>query len=284
MFFHKRFLIVLLLFCLPAFASDKKAVHETTVFDETFSWQAMLGVSIFHNPQIIEGYEQDAVGDFLNISLLFDLYYKGFFIQSNHRRANSLLTGAELGYQLHVDKNWEVDIIMRTYIGEYDPEEIVKDNDFDFPLMEGLGLRGSADGLGLRYSHYFDDAVLSIDVASIAVRSDAPGWVSEIYYNKLVPYRNWDIYLGAGVVYYSQQLTDYYIGVDPHEATDARPAYEARAGFEFELELFARHPISQNWTFNTGISHAIYSSHIRNSPLVATNETTQVMLGVHYVF
>ena len=54
--------------------------------------------------------------------------------------------------------------------------------------------------------------------------------------------------------------------------------------FEYELEIFARHPISQNWTFNTGISHAFYSGHVKNSPLVATNQTTQVMLGVHYVF
>ena len=284
MLFSKRLLLMLLFISMPTIAADKKPAHEATVFDETFSWQAMLGISVFHRPQVIEGYEQDSIGQYLNISLLFDLYYKGFFIQSNHRSANSLLTGAELGYQLHVDKNWEVDIIMRTYIGEYDPEEILEANDYDFPLMEGLTARGSADGLGLRYSRFLDDAVFSVDIASIGARSDAPGWVSEIYYNKLVPYRNWDIYLGAGITYYSQELVDYYTGVDQHEVTEVRLAYEAKAAFEYELEIYARHPISQNWTFNTGISHTFYSSHVKDSPLVSTIETTQLMLGVHYVF
>lgn len=265
---------------VSALAADPQHENETTVFDKTFSWQAMGGISGVYQQSVLEGVEQTEVEDFLNISLLIDVYYKGFFIQSNHRRSNAVTLGLELGYELIVEDNWEIDIIHKTYLPGYMPKELIKNSDFGVPSLEGLKERSSAEGLGLRYSHFSQDAILSVDVAAISYS----GWVADIFYSQLMPYRNWDFYLGAGFTHYSERVTDYYAGVNQSEVSEARSFYKPGSSYKAQLEVFARHPISKSWSFNGGITQSYYSAAFKESPLIGRQHVTQVMLGVLYVF
>ena len=99
-----------------------------------------------------------------------------------------------------------------------------------------------------------------------------------------MPYRNWDIYLNAGLTLYSSQVTDYYVGIDASEANEFRPQFTGQAGARIQFELFAQLPISESWTFNAGISQSYYSSNIADSPIVDSQGATQMMAGVLYVF
>jgi hypothetical protein len=265
---------------ISALAADPQHENTATLFDKTFSWQAMGGVSGVYKQSILEGVEQTGVEDFLNISLLVDVYYKGFFIQSNHRRSDAVTMGLELGYELIVEENWELDVIHKTYLQGYMPEVLIENSDFGVPTLAGLKERSSAEGLGLRYSHFYQDAILSVDVAAISYS----GWVADIFYSKLVPYRNWDFYLGAGFTHYSERVTDYYAGVNQNEVSEARTFYKPGSSYKAQLEIFARHPISKSWSFNGGITQSYYSSAFKESPLIGRQNVTQVMLGVLYVF
>jgi outer membrane scaffolding protein for murein synthesis (MipA/OmpV family) len=266
-----------------ALAADPKHDNETTVFDKTFSWQFMGGMSVVYDQSPIKGDKQSQAGDYLHISLLFDLYYKGFFMQSNHRRAAPATLGGEIGYELIVEENWELDIINKAYVPGYQPSTII-DNDDDLTVLSDLEDRDFGHGIGLRYSRFYQNSVLSVDVASLAPLSKADGWVADVFYSHLVPYRNWDIYFGAGLTYYSADVTDYFVGVNQDEVSTVRSYYRPGSSYQAELEVFAQHPISQNWFFNAGITQSYYSSAIKNSPLIGKQHTTQVMLGVLYVF
>jgi outer membrane scaffolding protein for murein synthesis (MipA/OmpV family) len=100
----------------------------------------------------------------------------------------------------------------------------------------------------------------------------------------LLPYRNWDIYLGAGLTYYEQSLVDYYIGINADEVTINRPLHSADSGFRAQLEVYAQYPLSQSWSFNAGLTQSFYPNKIKRSPLVDKNKLTQLMVGVLYVF
>ncbi len=276
--------LILLLIPLSTFANEKKLEKESTVFNETFSWQAQMGLSLQYGSHIIKEIEQQDFGDYISLLLLVDFYYKGFFIQSNHRRADTFLLGAELGYQLRVRDDWELDIISKSYISGFDSDYIIDDYNIEIPILMGLKERDVGDGIGIRYSRYYENSILSVDIASLAPFSDADGWVADIFYSHLIPYRNWDIYLNGGLTYYSDSVIDYYVGINEDEVTNIRPQFKGTAGFKTQLEVFAQHPISKSWTFNIGLSQSLYSSNIADSPIVKGRGATQVMLGVLYVF
>jgi outer membrane scaffolding protein for murein synthesis (MipA/OmpV family) len=273
-----------LLVSLPCLANEKIPENETTVFNETFSWQMMGNISAIYNPSLIRGNDQEEVVDYIGASILVDAYYNGFFIQSNHRSASGLLQGAELGYQLVVTPEWELDVISKTYISAYQPKDIIDDADKDIPTLDGLSDRNAGEGIGLRYTRYHRNSSLSVDFATLAPLSEANGWVVDIFYNYVIPYRNWDIYLSTGYTHYSEKVADYFYGINSDEVTPDRELYESDSGYRVQFELFAQHPISDNWSFAGGLTYSRYSNSIKDSPIVDTQNLTQVMLGVIYVF
>jgi len=279
----KLLLLICCLISTPIFSAEKELEKEATLFDQTFNWQVMAGFSAIYNPFILTDVKQEEPRDFLAFSLLVDFYYKGFFLQSNDRRVEGLFQGGELGYQL-LDKNdWALDIIAKPYLPGFMPDDIIKSKNKNIPSIEGLKDRNIGFGIGLRYSKYYDDAIFSFDLATLRP-STGRGLLADLYYSHLILYRNWDIYLGAGLTLYSDSIIDYYVGIDHDEVTPTRARYKARSGFRSQLEIFARHPISKSWTFNAGITQSYYSNAISNSPIVNKHNFTQIMLGAVYVF
>lgn len=264
------------------------SANEPIIKDE-FEWQFSLDFSLVYDPKVIAGIEQNELKHYFMPGLLLDISYKGFFLQTNQRRSNALLGGTELGYQFIVQENWQLDLIAKAYMPGYDSESLIEYGAGDEEVLSGLRERGSAIGLAIRYSQYFDNALFTIDFAGATPGDDAQGEnvngiIIDSFYSYLLPLRNWDIYLGAGLTYFSQDIVDYYIGVSPEEATDIRAEYTADKGFRAQLEVYAQYPLSASWSFNTGITHSAFSNNVKESPLVDTNQVTQVMLGVLYVF
>jgi len=252
---------------------------------DEFSWQLTGGIAGFYNPSILkDDLEPEHIAKILNISLLVDMYYKGFYIQTDHRRMEGLTASHEIGYQLQDEESWGLDILYKTYIYGFDPGLIAEYADVEDSILEGMTTRHDASGLGLRYSRYFEDAIFTVDVASIVSFDAGDDWVAEAFYSHLVPYRNWDMHFGAGLSYYPKDTVDYYVGIRPHEISAERPEYEGKAGFRSEFEFLAQRPINQNWLFNVGINHTHYNSNIKQSPIIERNNVTVFTVGVLYAF
>lgn len=256
---------------------------------DAFEWQVIIDLSIANEPILLADIEQNDVWDYFQLGLLLDISYKGFFIQTNSRRSTTVLTGSELGYQIMVQEDWQLDIILKAYIKGYEPDVIRKYQHKDIPQLAGLDDRDPIGGIALRYSRFFENAIFYMDVAVASAGEDKQGKpnhgiIIDSFYSYLIPYRNWDIYLGAGLTYYDQVLIDYAYGIDEDEVTDSRAFYQADSSYRAQFEVFAQHPLSQSWSFNIGITQSFYSSNIKQSPLVDKNKLTQFMFGVAYVF
>ena len=191
---------------------------------------------------LITGIEQNNAWHYFQPGLLIDLSYKGFFIQTNQRRSAAILLGLEFGYQLLVKEHWQIDIIGKGYMTGYVPADLIEYQDADPSLYTGLEEREYAGGIALRYSHFFDNALFTIDFARAQAEEDVNDLIIDSFYSYLLPYRNWDIYLGAGLTYYGKDLVDYYIGINPDEVTPSRPLYQSDGGFRAQLEVYALYP------------------------------------------
>ncbi|MGL1955760.1 MAG: MipA/OmpV family protein [Colwellia sp.] len=259
------------------------------IIKDNFEWDFIIDLSLTSQPVVLAYIEEINTWDYFLQGLLIDISYKGFFLQTNSRRSSTVLTGSEFGYQLTVQKDWQLDLLLKAYIPGYKPTAIIKDQEKDIPQLSGLEDRNPIGGLALRYSHYFENAIFYIDFAAANAGEDEQGnnihgIIIDSFYSYLIPYRNWDVYLGVGLTYYDEALIDYTFGINEDEATPSRPFYQADSTYRAQLEVFAQYPLSQSWSFNTGITQTFYSNNIKQSPLVDKNKLTQFMLGVAYVF
>lgn len=284
--------IVVNLINLPTSYAEKAielnpTVVNTPIAKDEFEWQFMVDFSLVDSQYLLADVEQSNVVDYFQLGLLLDMSYKGFFIRQNSRRSSSALGGAEIGYQLTLKEDWQLEFILKTYVNGYEPSELLKDN--NVPQLEGLAERKATTGLALRYSHFFDDAIFYFDIAAASAFDDnqygnSSGLIVDSFYSYLIPYRNWDIYLGAGLTYYSQAINDYYIGINANEVTNNRPLFEAESNYRAQFEIYAQYPLSNSWFLNTGVTQSFYLNNIKKSPLINRNKITQAVIGVLYVF
>lgn len=276
-----------------AYASDEStsaAINPNApIIKDSFEWQIIVDFSLAYQQQLLKGVEQSDFSHFLQLGLYVDLSYKGFFLQTNERRSSAVLDSAEFGYQLTVQEDWQLDLIVKAYLPGFDPDGLIDYANASPALFEGLKERDATGGIALRYSHFFDDAIFYVDVAQThsgldQYSDDVTGIIVDSFYSYLLPYRNWDIYLGAGLTYYEDDIVNYYFGIESDEVNAFRPDFEADSAFRAQFEIYAQYPLSQSWSFNAGITQSIYSPSIKDSPLVDKNVLLKVMAGVQYVF
>jgi outer membrane protein len=283
----------LLIFSSLSYGQDTSEIQDNNdkspLVKDDFEWQFSLDFSFVYVPKIIAGIEQEKLSHYFMPGVLIDISYKGFFLQTNQRRSSVLLGGTEFGYQLIVENDWQLDLIAKAYMPGYDFELLIESGGGDDELLAGLRERQGTGGVAIRYSKYLKNALFLIDLAYASAGDDVNGdhvggLIIDSFYSYLLPYKNWDIYLGAGLTYFDQNIVDYYIGVGSDEVTDTRPEHTAKGGFRGQAEVYAQYPLSASWSFHAGITHSVFSNNVKESPLVDTNQETQAMLGVLYVF
>jgi outer membrane protein len=86
----------------------------------------------------------------------------------------------------------------------------------------------------------------------------------------------------ATLAWRDAKLNNYYYGVLPGEATPARPAYEADAGLNVELALYASYVLDVRWKLIAGVSATLWSSTVRHSPVVESGLQPAISLGLLY--
>lgn len=252
--------------------------------DGDFSWNLSIAADVIKTQSIIVGVEQEEGIDFLEISFLLDLYYKGFFIQTNKHRFGGYVNGAEIGYELEVNDEYEIDLISKTYLPGFAYSDAGLSGEREVPELLGITEREYVSNQGIRYMRYLPNSVYWIDWAASIISDEHSGWVIDSFYSYILQSRNWDINLGAGLSIYSSNMNNYYFAVKPEEVTSDRPLYEAGAGYRVQLEAFVQRPISETWLFNGGITVSHYSQSISDSPLVVRQNTVRAQVGVSYVF
>jgi len=148
-------------------------------------------------------------------------------------------------------------------------------------VLQGMALRQQGADLGIGYRRRFDWGTVYGELLH-NVDGDSAGSELRVGYRQQ---------RAQGRLRYSPQvmlswrdgkLNNYYYGVRPAEATATRPAYEAGAGMNLQLSLYATYPLADRWKLLAGISATQWSGSVRHSPIVESGVQSAVSLGLLY--
>ena len=250
----KIFAIPLVVFCCiapsGAFA-ESNLIDNSPHFGET-GWEVSLGVGLFSASDNLTVYKRDD-DDFKDgVFVPLNASYIGehFYFTAEERE------GLILGYTLIQNQNWAIDALLSPRF----PGTI--DND----LLEDLDDRDPDLHLGLRYSAYFDDSLIRFDVSRDVSGRDN-GFTVGASYDREWQLKNWIVTGTAAMTYISEDVTDYYFGVDSNEASTKFPIYRADSTLISALALDAEYPLNEDWTFNANLALIILGSEIEESPI-----------------
>lgn len=266
-------------------AHQSDSVSSSRGGDE-FSWDISIAIDLIAESPFIIGANQEDEFDYLDMSILLDVYYRGFFIQSNRHRYSSYVNGGELGYELEVNESYEVDLIFKGYLPGFssDYAGFAGVDEGEIEGLEGIDSRYGILHTGIRYMRYLENAVYWVDVAGDIFTDTHNGWVVDSFYSYILQRRNWDINLGVGASFFSSKMNSYYFSVEPEEAKESRPIYQVGSGYRLQAEVFFQRPISESWLFNGGVTLSHYSNSIGNSPLIVSKNIIRAQIGAKYVF
>lgn len=86
----------------------------------------------------------------------------------------------------------------------------------------------------------------------------------------------------ATLAWRDAKLNNYYYGVRADETAAARPAYDAGAGLNLQLALYATYPLSAHWHLLAGVAATQWASTVRRSPIVEGGLQGSATLGLLY--
>lgn len=147
--------------------------------------------------------------------------------------------------------------------------------------LSGMALReqGTDLGVGFRertaWGTFGAELLRNVDDASDGTELRLR-WQDELRRGRL---RLWP---QAMLAWRDRKLNDYYYGVRALEATATRPAYEAGAGLNLQLGLYATYPLSARWQLLAGLAATRWSSTVRGSPIVEGGLQTAATVGLLY--
>jgi outer membrane protein len=148
-------------------------------------------------------------------------------------------------------------------------------------VLDGMAVRELGTDFGLGYRRRFGEGTGFTDLLH-NVDGESCGTELRLGYR---------LERGNGGLRYWPQLTlawrdaklnDYYYGVLPGEATPTRPAYQASAGLNVELALYASYTLDARWKLIAGVSATQWASTVHHSPIVDSSLQPAISIGLLY--
>ena len=168
--------------------------------------------------------------------------------------------------------------------GKYDGSGYDDDDIDDTPILNGMDERDSGFLLGLKVewktdmvnvnASWLTDVSGSSEGQRISLGIDKTWQINE--HISLTPH--------LSVTYLDSSYVDYYYGVAQHEVATNRPAYEADSAFQFEFGVRSMYLFNAKHAIFVDLGVTSLSSEIKDSPLVDSSTSEQIMLGYTYRF
>lgn len=268
---------LLLINTLPVWAGDlssdvRKGANNPHAGDSNY---VELGFSAYAVTSPFYGIPQDSKKDETNyaasIDLNLHLQYKGWFMEG----FSQSLEEFTLGYNFANGDRWSLDAV-----GLEQHPEISKDVSSD---LKGLKKREADYMFGVRATGYYDDYIVQLH-ALTDISEVHNGQVYSLKVARHWQHKNWNFHAIVGTSYRSERVADYYLSVQPEDANEKFPEFQAHAGFTQIFELGATYPISQKWVFRSLVRHIELDHQWTASPLIVSGNGNAIVSSISYVF
>lgn len=85
-------------------------------------------------------------------------------------------------------------------------------------------------------------------------------------------------------IYQDEDLTNYYFGIKPDEATPQRPAYQTQSARFLRVGVNSSYQFANNWVFYANIAFEGLDDSLRESPLSEEESIASLFVGASYMF
>ena len=237
-----------------AWAQEDAAVNNDAQ-TQTSSSTLNLGAGFVYRSPVYRG--QDADG--LPIPMVFFQKDKLYF------------RGSVLGYQFYKDSSWSLDLLAKWAFRGYDADDSRHLNGMDDrdSSLEG-GIKASYnDGWGISSISFVTDLLGEHDGQEITFR-----------YAKRFIREPWVLTPTVGITWQSNNLTDYYYGVERDEVTGSRPYYSAGEAWNPFVALTTQYYFTEKWSSLVMVQYEWLDNEISDSPIVNKQYQVRTMAGV----
>jgi len=214
-----------------------------------------LGAGFIYRSPVYRG--QDADG--LPIPMIF--YQKG----------NLYFRGSRLGYQFYKDDAFSLDVLAAWAFRGYD--------DDDSRHLNGMDDRDSSIKGGLAASYHDGWGTASVSFLTDLL-GEHDGQEISFRYAKRFIREPWVLTPSAGITWQSNNLTDYYYGVERNEVAVSRPYYSAGEAWNPFVSLTTQYYFTEKWSSLVMLQYEWLDSEISDSPIVNKQYQVRLMAGV----
>lgn len=192
-----------------------------------------------------------------------DYQNKRFYIQAG-----------DIGFNLIDEKNWEVNFGLGVnLVGDTDrgDSRLLADlPNLSFPVNAFVSAQYiSKIGLfKIKHNH--------------EINNKHNGFSSSLSYSAPIFYRKWLILPQISYEYHSEEVVNYFFGVNPIDASSTIPAYQTGSANSYQLSVLGLFEINDKWSFVGNIQNEIYSDEISDSPIVSDDQRLSVFAGLLY--
>lgn len=150
--------------------------------------------------------------------------------------------------------------------------------------LSGMDTRGDSIEAGINLAWRYDRfGVEGAYLTDISDESDGDSAYIKLRY-ALVQSPKWLLAGQLGFDYLDDDVTDYYFGVQPGEATPSRPAYSPDAEWNTSVSLVATYFFSDSWLAMGGFSYTLLGDEIEDSPIVESDDYANIFAGIAWRF
>ena len=258
----RQILYIMPFFAIFSIAFAEGAEKTTTVIDrEKTTVMAGMGTLVIDKPY------KGGDTDILPIPLF--LYQKDRLV----------LSGTKISYYFIYDEDWALSLIGAPRFEGYDDDESRH--------LNGMHDRDGTYELGMECSRKFDWGTFSAKFFA-DVLGEHNGQEIQLTYKKnfdnILNVKNLDVTPLVGVNWRSQQLNDYYFGVEGSEVAAGRPEYHAGSSTGILAGLRVDYPLGQRWNLFSSLNIEWLNSEITDSPIVDEGAILSFLVGAMYRF
>lgn len=179
--------------------------------------------------------------------------------------------GSRLGYQFYKDESLSLDVLAKWNFRGYEED--------DSRHLNGMDDRDATMEAGLAASYYDGWGTASVSFVT-DILGEHDGQEITFNYAKRFIREPWVLTPSAGITWQSNNLTDYYFGVERDEVTGSRPYYSAGEAWNPFIALTAQYYFTEKWSSLVMLQYEWLDSQIFDSPIVNKQYQVRVMAGI----
>ncbi|WP_181902163.1 MipA/OmpV family protein [Thalassotalea euphylliae] len=234
-------------------------------------------------------------GDNIPLVLLPDIAWYG---------EKAYFDNGELGYQWHQETKHSFEGFVsvnreRAYFSFWHPSNIlnpIENHSFIDATLQSDDASGRTEvsidqvrsrdwalDAGLRWQ-----TALARGSASITVKTDVTGvhhgQQLNLSYRLGFQYGEWQLGLSPSITWKSSALLDYYYGIDESDNLVLENFYQAKAGWQPQLDLSGIYPLADDWQLLFKLGYQWLNKGMYDSPLVKEKQVRTIFIGAAYQF